>query len=225
MSGCESGYIFPQNERQLGDSDFSSHIKFKTVLSTIKELCACCTNRDGPFGTHTCRKTAYLLAIWGGGQIDEIKTSARHADQASAEVYKRDAATLLEYAKRNFPHQLLEVTPKWKPVLVQSNQMARKLNSRNRDLAKPVYTLASIQFKRIFKTAMNHPEYGVKYVLDTAFQYKSVGAGSASQQITDLLDELNANPDQIIRLKGLIDQHACDVRYSENTTQSAEGNL
>jgi hypothetical protein len=47
--------------------------------------------------------------------------------------------------------------------------------------------LASVQFKRIFKAAMNHPENGGKYELDTAFQYKSVGAGSAIQQITYLL--------------------------------------
>jgi hypothetical protein len=101
MSKCTSGYIFPKSARNLEGGDFSSHIDLN-VLATMKDLCNRCTNRDGPFGTHTCRKNAYLLAIWGQGDMDDIKTSARHADQESADVYKRDATTLLEYAKKKF---------------------------------------------------------------------------------------------------------------------------
>jgi hypothetical protein len=83
-------------------------------------------------------ENAYLLAIWGQGDMDDIKTSARHADQESADVYKRDATTLLEYAKKNFT-SLSEVTPTSKPVLVQTYQMARLIKSRNRNHSKHVH--------------------------------------------------------------------------------------
>lgn len=56
--------------------------------------------RAGPWGTHTLRKTGYLLAIWGGGSVEQIMLSERHKTMSRASKYHQDAATLLEMAKR-----------------------------------------------------------------------------------------------------------------------------
>ena len=35
-------------------------------------------SRPGPWGTHSLRKTGYMLAVWGGGNVAQIMLSARH---------------------------------------------------------------------------------------------------------------------------------------------------
>jgi hypothetical protein len=55
--------------------------------------------RRGPWGTHTMRKTGYLVAIWGGGTVENIMLSARHATVDSAKRYYQDAGSLLQMAR------------------------------------------------------------------------------------------------------------------------------
>jgi hypothetical protein len=57
--------------------------------------------RSGPFGTHSIRKTGYLLAIWGNGHFALIMQAARHKDVASALKYSKDAGALLKIANLN----------------------------------------------------------------------------------------------------------------------------
>jgi len=45
------------------------------------------------------RKTGYLLAIWGGGSVENIMLSARHSTVESAQRYYQDAGSLLQVAK------------------------------------------------------------------------------------------------------------------------------
>lgn len=99
-----------------------------------------------------------LACDMGTKRYGRHQTSARHADQESADVYKRDATTLLEYAKKNFT-SLSEVTPTWKPVLVQTYQMARLIMSRNRNHSKPVHELAHLKFNGLYEAEMDYPEY------------------------------------------------------------------
>jgi hypothetical protein len=66
----------------------------------LKKIIMSVVGRNGPWGTHTLRKTGYLLAIWGKGELEQIMLSARHKTITSAQKYYQDAASLLEMAKR-----------------------------------------------------------------------------------------------------------------------------
>ena len=43
------------------------------------------------WGTHSCRKTGYLFAIWGGGNMQDIMSCARHKKQETALKYAQDS--------------------------------------------------------------------------------------------------------------------------------------
>lgn len=73
----------------------SSNFRVKKTIMTVMGK----NGRKGPWGTHTMRKTGYLLAIWGGGSVENIMLSARHSTVESAEHYYQDAGSLLQMAK------------------------------------------------------------------------------------------------------------------------------
>ena len=74
------------------------------------------------------RKTAYLLAVWGEGDFEEIKKAARHESSTHAMTYKSDAMYLLQVAKaNNFPYE--NTTPKWKQIRIENIQLGRRLNA------------------------------------------------------------------------------------------------
>jgi hypothetical protein len=68
----------------------------------------------------------------------------------------------------------------------------------------------------------------VKFVLDKAFNFQSDGTGSSTKRIdfVSVLSQVDSlkngtHPDLVGRLKGLIDQHAVNARYS--ALETAEG--
>jgi hypothetical protein len=93
LSGYTGGYLFPnlKNRRLPLDP--------KSFLSQCKRACRQVTGRDGPFGTHVCRKTGWCLATWGGASDVDMAQASRHRSQQMASRYKKDASTLLEIAK------------------------------------------------------------------------------------------------------------------------------
>jgi hypothetical protein len=80
----------------------------------------------GKFGSHSMRKTAYLMAVWGNGKFEVIMKSARHKDVFTAQKYARDAKHVLNVAKANGLN--VESALPWKAVLVESPQIFRGLN-------------------------------------------------------------------------------------------------
>ena len=78
-----------QSIKKIPDDFFN---RFKKLIGRV-------LGRKGVFGTHTLRKTGYLLAIWGGGLVEHIMLSARHSTISSAQKYYQDAAALLQMAK------------------------------------------------------------------------------------------------------------------------------
>jgi hypothetical protein len=77
------------------------------------------------WGTHTCRKTAYLIAIWGGGSVESIMASARHNDVASAQRYVLDShsqLTIAEAGGKLWGGQ----KSKWKPIILKNVKAAAK---------------------------------------------------------------------------------------------------
>ncbi len=103
MSKITSGYLFPSYERLNGamaQSDWNGEnvpvesgdgdsleteedivISYNTFQSRLVGLLRSLFNakeRPGPWGTHTLRKSAYFMAIWGKGDLADIKKAARH---------------------------------------------------------------------------------------------------------------------------------------------------
>lgn len=103
-------------------------------------------------GTHTCRKTGYLFAVWGieethikfrevqmnCKQSCKLMAAARHATDAQAMVYKKDAHLLLDIAS-NSNHGISLIIAVWKPIYLENIQLARTLNTRNRACKSLVY--------------------------------------------------------------------------------------
>ena len=56
------------NDEYLFSGDKNGHFSSGAFQDRFKGICNKILDRDGPFGTHSCRKTAYLLAVWGGGE-------------------------------------------------------------------------------------------------------------------------------------------------------------
>jgi hypothetical protein len=93
------------------------------------------------------RKSAYLLATWGGGQVLDMKASARHRTYENAEKYYQDCKTLLFIAESNPEYDcfydrtdrlilyrtkaILDLMPVWKPVHFKDLSMAVALNAPN----------------------------------------------------------------------------------------------
>ena len=94
-SGYERGPLFPISPGTMVS------VPYKRFLASAKAIAIKVTNRSGPFGTHFLRKTAWLLAVWGGGQDVDIMEASRHKTLKQAKIYKQDAGTLLQIARNS----------------------------------------------------------------------------------------------------------------------------
>ena len=95
LSEYESGPLFPS------DTDPSQPVNLKTYGNQVSAIVKRVTGRDGPFRTHFCRKTSWLLGSWGGAEDTDLRSASRHKSLAEAHRYKKDAMTLKEIAKKN----------------------------------------------------------------------------------------------------------------------------
>lgn len=64
-----------------------------------KNVCERITGRHGPWGTHTGRKTGWLLGAWGNASDVSLAMDSRHAGLEQAQRYKQDAMGLMDIAK------------------------------------------------------------------------------------------------------------------------------
>jgi hypothetical protein len=96
LAGIKEGeLLFPNLDKR------DSPIPYSTFNDRLKRLFPKVTGRHGPWGTHSLRKTAYLLATWCGASDLELMASARHKSHDVSLEYKKDACTLLEIARNN----------------------------------------------------------------------------------------------------------------------------
>jgi hypothetical protein len=58
---------------------------------------------DARWGVHSARRTFYLLAVLGGGSLDDIMRDARHKDRTTAQKYYKDSQTLKKMIERSPP--------------------------------------------------------------------------------------------------------------------------
>jgi hypothetical protein len=129
-----AGYLFPHPsllDRAVSTNGplqpAEKHIPYDTFERALQTQCTKLFGDVQKWGTHTCRKTFYLLAVWGGGGDADIMMSARHKSISNSVKYRRDAATLLEIW-RNSEENYGLIAPKWQPILITSLQSARRLN-------------------------------------------------------------------------------------------------
>jgi hypothetical protein len=96
------GHLFPSGTELLNpphDGVYKTRMPYEFFSSKFKSLCEELFNRKRPWGTHSCRKTGYLFAIWSGATFDMVMQSARHSDVMTAKKYERDARALMALAE------------------------------------------------------------------------------------------------------------------------------
>jgi hypothetical protein len=152
LSKIKSGYLFPSFnfiESKIKDpswngavEDKNDVINYSVFLDRLKKLCKQLLGKNrGRFGTHSCRKTGYLLGAWGGGSDGELMSAARHKTLANAMKYKKDALFVLELAKSSSNEDISLGTPVWRPQYCENFQLARSVN-RNIDNFASLHILA-----------------------------------------------------------------------------------
>ncbi|KAI9324302.1 hypothetical protein DFJ73DRAFT_966423 [Zopfochytrium polystomum] len=210
MSGLKSGHLFPSAEF-LRRSDRGSHCSEKDCLTYssfqdyFKTLCAEVIKREGKFGSHSIRKTGYVLAIWGGGSEAEIMHCARHKSYIDAKKYKQDAAFLLELSKRT-GEDTRSLVATW-----HSNrndyQRVPRANARrpfDQDLSAAAYYF----FVELCCISLNNPHRSILYCLESALNYKQ--PISVGDEITRELQ--NIAPETAKRLAALLQRAIIQAR-------------
>lgn len=103
------------------DGNVGDYITYDSFQDRFKQLCKDIierTDRPGPFGSHTIRKTAYLWACWGGGEEIEMMHSARHKTPSQAIKYIKDSKMQKYMAELN-RKTINGAVSKWKPIVIE----------------------------------------------------------------------------------------------------------
>jgi hypothetical protein len=194
VTGIKTGYLFtkPESLRKLaaGGSlidSFTEKMPYETFNTRFKALCGTVVRRDGPFGSHTCRKTGYLIAVWGGGEEGDIMKAARHTVLPTASTYKRDAKALLDFDLHNGSIHHLGI--KWKPIKIESTQLASSLNSMSLKAPIPLPALAHIFFQTFVQLPQNRYYESISMINHLAQQY--VKPKTIEDQLRTLLKGYN----------------------------------
>ena len=159
---------------ETGDTVSREHVSYDSYLGRFTAITAKLIKRDGPFGTHSNRKTAYLFAVWGSRGNDimiELMASARHKDIGSAAKYKKEASFLLAVAEKNNLDVALVVS-EWTTIFCGDEQLGRSLNVASMAYNKPLYELATEYIYKYCGYSKEHPCYGVQSLLAAALDYR-----------------------------------------------------
>ncbi|KAF0712480.1 hypothetical protein As57867_004805, partial [Aphanomyces stellatus] len=209
------GYIFPGTDIDIGCLD--GHFFSETYHTRFKSVCEKLIDRDGPFGTHSCRKTAYLFAVWGGGSDGDMMLSARHKQLGQAMKYKRDAAFLLNVAISNNKNLASVVTP-WKSIFCADAQMGRSINSNGSRGFKPLYELA---FNFIHKLCACPLDAGILRMITDVLNFNKP---TSTKESIDILCKKYFPPEVLSRVMDLMSTYAFELTYLQSqTTQALSG--
>ena len=162
----DSRHIDP-GEWNTKREEYPNCISYSTFNHIIVGLCGQLLQRNGPWGTHSLRKTSYLLAVWGGANIADIMPSARHKSIKEAQGYQRDAQFQLEIAKVN-GLELGGVVSKWRPNFCSNLQLGRQLNSKRRIIGNDLFGLADRYIKVICGMPPDNPNYSIISVVEAS---------------------------------------------------------
>jgi hypothetical protein len=208
LSGIRTGYLFPpysvMKDKMTTKAsetvlDTSDHICYTTFLRRFKDLCKSAAPKrvqeGAKFGTHTIRKTAYLLAIWGKGDISDIMQSARHRTLRNALKYKRDSSYLLSVADAN-ESVLLAMVPRFRTAYIADVQLGgavvRSGEGRGSRPSTSLVTAADAFTKHQVSSDLHENIAMVCESFATPYNQRNDGqTGSLSESYTKLLSYLN----------------------------------
>ncbi len=159
------------------------------------------TNRSGPWGTHTLRKTAYLFGVWGGGSEIDIMNAARHSQKTdTSAIYRQDAEFLRTLAEQRGLNPGLMVS-KWKSIYCANLDLARSLGIHRQ------YDFFELSWDRFHQIGLLQ-ESSVKEVV-AAF-IKNESEISSERRLNDLMAKI---PDPALRaeIRDLIHIRAYEI--------------
>ena len=135
------------------------------------------------FGTHTCKKTTYMIAIMNGASQLTAMHSHRHTTFSSAIRYWKDCETLFEMLKLN--KKLLSIKPTWKSFRIDQVDTARRTVEPSR--FKSLLEIATFFMERTVKFPRDHPRYSIKNAMEEALK-----VGSATDYTENLVNFLRS---------------------------------
>ncbi|KAJ3090329.1 hypothetical protein HDU96_003446, partial [Phlyctochytrium bullatum] len=145
LAKLKGGYLFPcadeLSKLRNGEGGIGRRpMSYNTFLDKLKAACKPHVLDRDSFGTHTLRKTAYALAVFGGASDIEIMNAARHKCTKSASTYKQDAFYMyqlcqetanglsLDASTNAIEAQLSLFAPKWRSIFILHAQLAAGIN-------------------------------------------------------------------------------------------------
>ena len=221
LAKIKKGHLFPTLEElddPPTDGVFKTYLSYETYKCRLSAACTSLFNgREGHYGTHTARKTGYLLALWAGGELELIKYSARHStDSKSAQHYYRDASALCDISKENGNEFILA---KWKPILIVSQSLAGALQRRH--ISRNPHTLYQVA-KDFMELKCNvnpkFSDFSITYCLQSAmaFRPEEVGIEKVTRELMTITGIESDDP-KLARLVSVIQDYA-----KNQVTQAAE---
>ena len=189
LTGIRCGYIFPHPKEfdEIAENDGVAETKIPYGLYQTNHVrhCKAVCPRDGKFGSHCNRKTAYLLALWGGGSDSEVKDGARHKTEVNAAKYKQDARFLLELANAN---ELDVMISPWRPIYCANVQMGRSLNAQSLRTPRNLKLIADNYVVNLLQIPEDHPNRTIPFLVEKALAYRR--PSSDEERLDTILQEL-----------------------------------
>ena len=202
-SGIRSGYFFPPESRlnKLVGGHVSTHVRKTTYHTAFVRICKSHIARAGPFGSHSNRKTAYLLAIWGGGSETDIAESARHKSLTNAMMYKKGASFLFSYVEASGLDPRAMVS-KWKPIACANADISSGLVPYSQ-FDRNLFNLSTNFVEKILVIPRSHPSRTLTYVVSKALEYQR--PSNATEELDQALAPIkDIYPDVVTRVKKIV---------------------
>ena len=144
LTGLKSGYVFPRSHL-LGTIDHATEDGHQqlgtTFLSDSKEVYERITGNLDTYGTHTGRKTYYLLGVLGGADTIALKQGARQKKDSTVENYLQDAYTVKAMIEAEGRMHECEVS-KWRSIYCNSETSAANIVRNSLPVQLDLYEIA-----------------------------------------------------------------------------------
>jgi hypothetical protein len=238
LSGIKTGYLFPlphwfqDGGTKPGDPIVTEHMEYSSYLAVFKRIIKTVLGqfdlKKYIVGTHTMRRTAFLLAYWGyylfcrgvmpgnkddGGGMPDMEqasmcSSARHKSVDSTRGYLSDSATLAELHKVLNGYDSIasagnKVGP-WASIFIETDNW-QSVNVVSESNQRPLVELSRVYLREILEVSE-----GTKMTLQDihrkAIEY--VPPATKKEQLLQSLEQAGASPDLLKQL--------CEVIKAEN---------
>jgi hypothetical protein len=174
VSGIDTGSIFPDirdlENPHLREHSKMDHAKYVSWLASVVRNCR--NSHDLKIGTHTLRRTAYLLAVLGGASFQDVMRNARHRDEESAKKYYTDAQQTLQRLRDNI--LLSQQQPTWKFRDTLTHRSGENQNRLNQFISNRVdmdlATVSKFFVEKMLGVSPTHSKYkDAQFLLQTSY--------------------------------------------------------